>query len=522
MALSDKQRVAVEAIRDIVNGLLAEPAPAPEERRWLGTNLSEVAYWGTQFPFRNIFKTAGPWKVISKKTWRPTEDAPHVDERGWVTSIDPDTYVRALLLRNGGVLPEGQYHVLYDGKGHLDYEYAGKRNKELSETGHDVVDVTPSNQGIAVCLYATDPADPVRNIRVYFPGEEDWEAVDRRPEAVGRTESGIFRGEFLESLRGYACLRFMDWLRTNNSEMEVPSQMPSDADAVYTTRRGVPLSVCLWLAGSVDADPWICIPHKATSDLIDEYADQCADWSEKHPGRRVWVEYSNEVWNGGFAQAKWCEALGLQDGLSDVPSQARAHYYAGRSCEIFQRFRAYLGDDHVVCVLGSQAANTGLSRRILGWKDAAELADVLAIAPYFGGIKNAADLIPATLDCLFEYLEEEGVPQSIKSMEIQAEVATEYEVGLVAYEGGQHLVAGNKSDEGTNALFDAANRDARMGELYTRYLEAWREVSGDGVMCHFNDCGPYTGHGRWGAMEFLGQEGSVKAAALRAAMQNAK
>lgn len=50
----------------------------------------------------------------------------------------------------------------------------------------------------------------------------------------------------------------------------------------------------------------------------------------------------------------------------------------------------------------------------------------------------------------------------------------------------------------------AANRDPRMGALYTRYLNDWAEVGG-GLFMHELDCENFEGAGNWGALEHLTQ-----------------
>jgi hypothetical protein len=63
---------------------------------------------------------------------------------------------------------------------------------------------------------------------------------------------------------------------------------------------------------------------------------------------------------------------------------------------------------------------------------------------------------------------------------------------------------GAENSAALNALFDNANRDARMGDLYTTYLNAWKS-SGARLMAHFNSCGDYSKWGRWGALEHIDQ-----------------
>lgn len=72
-------------------------------------------------------------------------------------------------------------------------------------------------------------------------------------------------------------------------------------------------------------------------------------------------------------------------------------------------------------------------------------------------ITEFANLVYASLDTV-------ALPETIQWIRNQAEVAREYGVDLIAYEGGQHLAAlpGVWDNSAINQLFDDFNRDKRM------------------------------------------------------------
>ncbi len=80
---------------------------------------------------------------------------------------------------------------------------------------------------------------------------------------------------------------------------------------------------------------------------------------------------------------------------------------------------------------------------------------------------------------------------------------------LIAYEGGQNFFATSSGTcAGWPALILAAERDARMGAAYTRYLTAWQSDVGStqaNVMNLFNDVYPLSQYGAWGLLESLMQ-----------------
>src|SRR5690606_11637529 len=108
------------------------------------------------------------------------------------------------------------------------------------------------------------------------------------------------------------------------------------------------------------------------------------------PDLRIWVEYSNELWNGIFEQHEYAqrrgEALGLSEGF-----QAVLHYQARRSVEIFRIFEEVLGTDRIVRVMAAQASNRWVAEVLLEFEDTASHTDALAIAPYFGMIPGPAE-----------------------------------------------------------------------------------------------------------------------------------
>ena len=68
------------------------------------------------------------------------------------------------------------------------------------------------------------------------------------------------------------------------------------------------------------------------------------------------------------------------------------------------------------------------------------------------------------------------------------QVAREFGLELVAYEAGQHLKRDDPPhtirDPAIKQMFLKANLDPRMGKLYTKYLNTWRQAGG-GLLLHF-------------------------------------
>ena len=484
----------------------------------LGTNLTSIRDWSQEWTFVDAFKASRPW--ISGGGLNGTFDdgrAIATDANGWVSSLQAGQVARTLLFWDlNGRYPAGSYVVLYEGEGTLAYQ--GAAVKVSGTAGRDVLQVTPANGGIILNIIATSAANPLRNVRVLMPGgicEGDAytyasDAAVCAPGAYRSFEehyaSIVFHPKFLDRLRSYRVLRFMDWGETNDSAQSAWSDRPKPTDARWSTGKGVPVEVMADLANRLGADAWFTLPHLADNSYVASHAGLVKQ--ALRTDRRAYVEYSNEVWNSQFGQAAYAESRGLALGLSSNAFEAQMRFYSKRSVEVFDLWSATFADpSRLVRVMASQAANAWVSGEILDYQSARLKTDALAIAPYFGGsLGSSSTTASLTLDQLFATLQSTGLPEAIGWIRDQAAVASARSLPLIAYEGGQHLagVAGLENNTTLSALFDAANRDLRMGALYKSYLDAWK-TAGAQLFVHYTHCEGYSKWGRWGSLEYLEQ-----------------
>ena len=480
----------------------------------IGSNIASVVDYSVDMPFVDIFKSSRPWISGGGRKWNDGRSI-DLDDDGWVRSLKPGQVARTLMLTKGGH-PGGEFIILYDGEGELVH------NNELLEAqsrpGRHVVRVK-KNGAVLFDISKTDRSNPIRNIRVLPPGgsceEDDARWCDRsHPCASGSClpfeqthQERIFHPKFLQAMSRYTVLRFMDWMRTNHSTIRTWSERPRVTEATWN-RRGVPIEVMVSLATRLRAEPWFNIPHLADDDYVARFASLVRDTLPEE--FRVWVEYSNEVWNSQFSQYR---EVGKCPAGKREKNEHKAVLVcqAERTDEIFRSWREVFGQSasRVVRVVGAQAAVPWVSTMVLTHRKLYERADALAIAPYFGLIgrrKNQEEIARLSVDELLERAENEILPKAIKNMQNQAEVAQRFGVALVAYEGGQHFVGvgGVENNEDINDLFDAINRHPRMKGFYLRYLGAWQEAGGQ-LFVNFTNCGPYTKWGRWGLKEYPDQ-----------------
>ena len=475
----------------------------------LGTNLEMLAYWSPQVPFVDVMKSSSDWLSGTAKDWGggPPVD---LDADGWVKSLRPGQVVRKLMLREfGDRYPRGRYLVRYKGEGKLNFGFAAKVVSQ--RRGEMVLEVTPNDGGVYVWIDATNPADYLRDIEILMPGgicEGDpfthalsvQDCGTRRFVSFTEDRSLIFYPVFADRLRAYSVLRFMDWMRTNWSPVASWAQRTPLSYSTWAKDTGVPVEVMIALANLVRAHPWFTLPHQSDESYARSLAQMVKE--KLDPALGVYVEHSNEVWNSMFSQYAHLSKQAKAQGLT-----LSAHH-ASRTRTLAAVFKAELGADRVVAVLGAQAANPWVAQNGLEHLRGQGI-DALAIAPYFGVSPTPAEagrIGAMTPDALMKHVRSDVFAREAGHIAKHRTLAKKYGLRLLAYDGGQHMggVGAAESDAVLNALFDNFNRDPLIKQLYLDYLAIWKREGGE-LFVHFNDVSRYTKFGRWGALEYVAQ-----------------
>lgn len=472
---------------------LPAPAQAPNEFSPVGVNLSDLAYWTAERVFVDVFKHAGRWLPQRSTSWEwDTGESLDLDADGWVRTLRPGQAAGTVTcLGTEGHYPGGRYVCLYDGDGDIQLGFDARTVRV--QPGRIEFDVTPSNGGIYVKLVRTNPQNPVRNIRVILPGFEA--TYQQQP----------FHPQFLARSQYFKVLRFMNWGRANESKVRSWSQRTRPTSYSQGGDAGVCYELMIRLANELDADPWFSIPHLADDDYVRQLATLTRDTLE--PGRKVHIEYSNEVWNGGFSQHHYAAQQGLALGLSTISGQAALRYHSQRSVEIFGIFEnVFGGTQRLVRVLGAQHANPGVGIEVMDWRSAWQRADALAIAPYFGSdLGNPArqsEVARMTEIELFLAMVP-GLVDSLDRARMNGNEARNRGLELIAYEGGQHLL-GYGSAQNNSAITDLflrVNRHPAMAGFYYALQDGWRRAGGR-MFVTFNSLGAYSKFGSWGLCEW--------------------
>ncbi|MCA8962925.1 MAG: hypothetical protein KDC38_20520, partial [Planctomycetes bacterium] len=468
------------------------PLPLRAERA-IGTNLAVLRPGSSEWAFVDLFHQASTWipQVCEPVGPWDTGEVLQLTPDGWPI-LQPGQAAGAVIAAVDGRYPGGQYLCLYEGSGTIEFHLDATVID--SQPGQMVVEVQPENL-IHVKITASDPSNPIRNIRLIMPGF--WENYTAQ----------LFHPVFLERLAPYSTIRFMDWQRTNTTPVTSWSDRATPDQPTQTTEAGVALEYMIELANRTGKSPWFCIPHLADDDYVEQFATLVRD--QLDPAIPAYIEYSNECWNSAFPQAAYCQQRGLALGLSEDPFHAQILFYSQRAVEIFTTFEnVFGGTDRLVRVLGAQLATPWVGQQVSAHQNAYLKADAVAVNPYMG-ISIGTSFAPLTegwqVDNVLAVLQDE-LPSLGEKVAEYAGIASTTGLELIAYEGGQHLVGVGalQSNVELANLFHEANRAEGMYDVYRDLLDTW-SANGGGLFMHYHATELPNLFGSWGALEYQDQ-----------------
>ncbi len=430
-----------------------------------------------------------------------------------------------------------------------------------------------------VIVFGVDAAQPPTSLNLWLPDPADPQNRSlERPTLPAHQR--LFHPSFLARLndRPWSYIRMMDLGATNNSPVRdwsdrrppghvMPQGVLNPRDCMAGRgsfvldgqSTGIAYEHMVALCNQTSKDLWITVPHLSTStfatklarlirfgsDGIEPYSTTQADpvWPPLNSQLKVYVEYSNEIWNAGaFGQGAWAF------GEADAVSQTREQLIASRSSRVWQQMEAALGKARVVRVGAIQTGSEGYSRALLeAWSSSGNLMpEVMAVTTYFGhNLQYYADAqgwfkgrtgsdpywtSPAFahhLDLAFDQWEKfllegtaaedpsgrgdnvadaGGIPLSV------ARLSTEFGLPMITYEGGgnffTNFIDRNSPDapeeSAVTTFMEALNRHPRFAHLTRVHLEFARSL---GVWSHmpFVLASGWGRFGQWGHIETMDQ-----------------
>jgi VCBS repeat-containing protein len=517
--------------------------PVTPGRMAVGMNLENVVDWSPAWTFTDAFKASRPWisHAFNPQTWSTTWDpaqspALDIDANGNVRSLKTWTQNGVQMQQHAGTLmfdgldggyAAGTYHAQWDGTGVVTFgndAVVTATGKTTDGRNFAELRVTPTDNGIYMRVEQTSPADPVRDFNVWMPDYEGQSFVGQRwrPGAA----FSPFHPLFLSRLDSFDTLRFMGMQETNTSDIATwgqrrdangirqgsgPEGTPSEPIA-----NGMSLEYMVALANELDANPWFNMPYQADDAFVRNFASYVSQNLE--PGRTVYVEWANEVWNfgWGFEASQWVAQRAQAAGLDpDYGQWIVAGQEAKRDLAIWSDVFANQSALRLVRVAAGWAAVDWVTDQIAENMDGT--FDAIAIAPYITPTdeQRAGYTASTTVDRVIADTRT-NIATSLQWTANHERLAQDWAarlgrpIELLAYEGGPHLDGRNEAYQ--NAFYAATN-DPRMGDIYRDYLKGL-DSAGMDLFVDFQFTGP-PGASPWGDFAKLHRMDQTLAGAYR-------
>lgn len=528
----------------------------------LGINVGDLGKLSSSIPFTDIFKISRGWFTSCEFDWRAGQPIDpgctrktslnsqeqsllQLDGNGWVRALpapqDSPIFTSVTSTWNlSDHFPTGRYVVLYDGEGSM--KITGDLRMGYQTPGHIEFDLLSPKRNLKLQITRTDPrrnGNYIRNIRI----------VPKKNEH--NYQRHVFNPDYLARVRPMHSLRFMPWTNPRGNVAVEWNQRAGIGEAHYTGNNGVPAERMVDLANAVNAAPWLSVPYKASDDYIRQFARMVKNRLRKN--QKVYIEYSNEVWNSIFPAATY--AARKADTLwkfpyKDVPAGKRrvllsANWYAKRSVEMCRIWKQEFGGqrNRVKCVVGSLNSVPWVGKEILDcplWKEAngcGRHIDAYGIGPYFGDyiarkehratVKSWTRNADGGKSRLFQEILHGGMLANSpaggamgrlqEQLVANKKLADKYGLQMLAYEAGQHLIRYDPphtvKDPAVLNLFMSVQNDPRMRQAYQQYLNTWAR-SGGGLMLHFYGIGQPEPKNFFGMLDHLHQPTTPKYQAL--------
>ncbi len=468
------------------------PLPTAVSRGFLGINLSPVNYYNREWVFVDAMKQSRKWLPTRSGGATPWDsgEALRLNDHGWPILRDGQAAHTIMMIDNQGAYPAGKYVCTYEGDGIIEFDYDAR---VVNRNGRRIeLDVNPSDKGIYLRIDKSNPGNPVRNIKVWLPGFEDAESS--------------FHPLFIERLKPFRVIRFMDWSRTNGSNIEDWSDRPSPDYHTQGTSRGVALKHMIDLCNELGADPWFCMPHKADDGYVYSFAAQVKQ--HLRPDLNVYIEWSNEVWNSQFPQHNWVKDRSGSGSLSEGFRQVWAHE-TNRDFGLWRDVFAQ-DADRVIRVAAGQKDNPWVTEKLTEALDGR--FDAISCSTYFGLTSSQRKQLNASTSAgdILDLSMQEMSRSLRRNYQAHGELVRAWSarldrtIPLIGYEGGQHYTASGGNPPWARALIDVQDHP-RMYQVYLANMREWEDAGGS-LFTAFNFVEKPDKWGSWGQLDFQDQE----------------
>lgn len=376
MAVSAKDAAGNTSAQSTPISVTTLAASTTDRRNSIGINLANPGIdWGPDKPFADAMRAHRRWIRIGGTTNDPE---PSLDADYWPTS-DAQCLVWAGLDTRDN---HGAYRLSFSGQATV-----AASTGTLSAIAYDAATNTTSGT-----LTITDPANA--DLYITFTNTRRTAAAASntgvtnvqlmRPLTPGSAQSypssTYFTDAFISQLAPFTTLRSLGWVAVNWNQdslwsdrtlMRHARQSPPTGGKAYGWEgRGASYESLILLANTARKDVWLTVPHKVDADYMTRLAQLFRYGSDGvnpytsaqanpifpplDPALKLYVEYSNEIWNDQFSQTGWVYAQARNnsavkfDGKND-PAQYQylwgMRFKGVKTVELSNAFRAVFGTE---------------------------------------------------------------------------------------------------------------------------------------------------------------------------------
>ncbi len=488
---------------------LLEPRITPSN---IGVNLTFNYLTAGQDVWVDVGKLFGAWGAPVGPTGSATGPAP---------AVNADNYPLAPASTGArlGSYPDGDYQLSYQGTGIVTFSGIGylagpvTTNSDGVSTGTVVIDhdlgAGSFFNGTLLDMTVTgvSPTATISNFHLYSPG-------------YGSNPTQMFTNAFLQTLKPFSTIRFVQWNNVVDSTASTWASRALPTSFSTTGTMGVPYEDIIELANESQKDMWINIPALATPDYVQNLAQLI--YSNLDPNLNVYVEYSDETWNGGFYEYSQVLQLANSNPLVTAPDSTHKiqQESAYQIVSIGQTFDSVFGSSNarVRPVVGAFVSTPNLTSQVqlqfiqANYGTPSKYVYGVGIAPYVL-LPTGDDVAGLTLNRLFTDINQSLATTYVSSLQANVAVASSFGLPLLAYEGGTDLSPGSKNVNAQVKL--EAQSDPRMYQVFTTMMNDWNTYVGSkNLFVQYTLASPYTDDQFYGALQYVNDPGSEKYDAL--------
>ena len=530
----------------------------------MATNVAPFNAWTPGWVLVDAFPKARDWLSFNCdwSDW-DTGQAFDLDDNRWIRSLASNQCAYTSVFNDqAGHYPAGTYVMLFEGEGFLiagpeDNEvayYPGAQVETLpnglKRMTFTVDQNTQNNNGIAFLLLSQE-ADYIHNIRLITPGgvcgrsptqldrfkqcatprggtgqcavdEQcyDYEQVyfDRFTDSAEDMETKVvFHPEYIQHYQQYSAIRYMKWSRSEDSVLADFDNRVMPQEAMFTRDdRGLPYEYMVAMSNQLNADAYLNIPVMADPNFSARFGTmvdgQLADNLD------IFIEYGNEFFN--FIQTvPWGHALAQANAPgSNIPSTDTDMIKVGKwssrqASVVLNQFAGAVVTPgrQVTRVVAGFNPRPDYTQAAVTFENTFNNVDVLAMSGYLGPDRRFVDNQTAfdnlTTTQLFEEISDGRHLQSgaslvdLNNVYVQSQtLANSHNLGLILYEGGQHIVSSGAPQATTDRMI-AAQTNSQMGTAYTSNFNNFRAARGT-LFFHFLVEDMYNANGTFGLLQY--------------------